>query len=454
MNWRATIAAAALALAFPAGAAVATAVAARAPVSLRGAFAQPLPVVDAWGAYGGDCFAVIAATIAFATVALAVLIRTAPSAGYRRAGAFVTLVAAVATAGCAAWPFVFSSDTYAYAAYGELAARGLDPFVVPAAALRGPAVDAARVQWHGPFPACVYGPAFVALARGAWTATGGDAAATIRLLRALAILAFLASIPLVAAALSGVAPRRRFALTCAYGLNPIALWSAAEGHNDTFVLAIAAAAAVAVRSGSAFAGGAALGLSALVKAPGAVLAAAFGAQASLVLRLPRVAAGAACGLAVAVPFVAPPLLAAAGRAGAHGHYAPAASLQALTGPVPALALAAAAAVFGAVRSIRDRERDGVAWLGLAIVAALPNPYPWYGLWLAPLALAAAPSPAAAALYGATIFSCLRYLPDAAGNMTDGATRVAAIGTLVPLAFVFAQFLRHIRQAVRQKAAAP
>jgi alpha-1,6-mannosyltransferase len=416
---------------------VARTVVADAPPLAATGLAQPVPVVDTWGAFGGACFAILAATIAVASIALVVLLRSIATDGTRVNALVACTVAAVALVGAAAWPFVFSSDTYAYAAYGEMAARGIDPYVLVPANARGISIDAARVQWHGDFPVCVYGPAFVALARGVWNATNGwGSAAPIVALRALAALAFLGSIPLLERALVGIEARAKSLIVCAYALNPMALWSVAEGHNDAFVLLVAAIAAVAIRDGRTALAGAILGLSAAIKAPGAVFAAAFGLDAVFVRKDARGAIGAVAGLVLAVAISIPPLLPALGAVGSHGHYLPMVSVQAFIGIGPAIAVAILLSARGIALVCRGK-REGIASIGIAIVAALPNPYPWYSLWIAPLALAGAPSSAATALYAVTILSVLRYLPDATGNMTVGELALAALVACVPLVILFA-----------------
>ncbi len=383
------------------------------------------------------CFAILAATIAIASLALVVLLRSISNEGTRVRSLAISGLAAVALAGAAAWPFVFSSDAYAYAAYGEMAARGLDPYVIVPANAHGASIDAARVQWHGDFPVCVYGPAFVALARAVWVATNAwGAGAPIAALRALAALAFLGSIPLLARALAGIEERSKSLILCAYGLNPMMLWSVAEGHNDAFVLLVAAIAGVVLRRGRTAIAGTILGLSAAIKAPGAVFAAAFGVDALFTRKDTSGAIGAVTGLVLAAAISIPPLLPALGSVSSHGHYLPMVSLQAFIGIGPAVAVAILLLVRGAGCAYRG-QREGFALIGIAIVAALPNPYPWYALWLAPLALAGAPSSAATALYAVTILSVLRYLPDATGNMTVGALALAALGACIPLVVLFA-----------------
>jgi alpha-1,6-mannosyltransferase len=425
----------AFALAFPLGAGAARALLVRAPARLGTDLAQPLPVVTAWGVYGVSCFATLAAAVALATCALVAIVATAPSSLVdrpERTRAFALAGAAIALAGAALFPFTFSSDPYAYAAYGEMAARGLDPYTLAPALVHGPAIDAARYQWSGSYPVCVYGPAFVAFSAGIGDLTRAfGVAATIAAFRSTAAAAFLGSVALLDAALAGLATRRRFALVCAYALDPVALWSVAEGHNDAFVLLAATAALALARRGTWFVAGALLGLSAIVKAPGAFLAVGFGLGAAVLRRRMRGAAGAAIGLAVAAAVAIPPSLPAISGAATHGTYAPSVSLQSLVGLGPALALAAATTLYALVRIARG-DRRGFAWLGLGAVAALPNLYPWYALWLVPWALVAGRTGASAALYGVTICALVRYLPDAAGNMTTETVRFITIGALAPL----------------------
>ena len=74
--------------------------------------------------------------------------------------------------------------------------------------------------------------------------------------------------------------------------------------------------------------------------------------------------------------------------------------------------AAAALAWVAVRRLRRGEREGWLYLALGGWLLLPNPYPWYGLWLAAVAAFAPGTRAAAALLALTLASLLRYLPDA------------------------------------------
>ncbi|MDQ2858083.1 MAG: hypothetical protein M3R53_05445 [Candidatus Eremiobacteraeota bacterium] len=431
---------------FASGAVAARIVLGNAPRALARDLAQPLIVVTAWGNYGAACFAILAVCVLGTTLLalVAALARNAPDS--RRGTVAVLTTVALALAACLAWPFIFSSDVYAYAAYGDMARQGLDPYRIVPAAAHDPFVDAARVQWSGVFPVCVYGPLFVGAARLA--ATGGAAygvAATLLGLRAAACAAFLASVALLCAALEGVTPRQKWLALCAYGLNPTLIWSAAEGHNDAYLALVACAAAVLVRSSCSLTAVLLLALTPVWKASGTVLAVAAALHAAFIARLGsgRTLTALGAGTGIAVGIALPPLLPALATVGARGTYEPA-SLQGLIGLWPALVLAGAAAIFALAAFSRQRS-EGFAWFGIAVVVALPNVYPWYGLWLAPLALAAGGGFAAAALWGATISSALRYLPDATGGPAGIARLAAALGAL-PLALAFGRFASSNKKA--------
>ncbi len=425
--------------AFAAGAVAMRAWLTRAPRSILGDLAQPLPVVTAWHGYGAGAFAILAATVALATAGLVFAVR-AHAAGARPGdGRAVVALAALALAAAGAWPVVFSSDVYAYAAYGALALAGHDPYAPVPAILHGPFVDAARWQWSGSFPPCIYGPLFVALAReGVARLAPAGVAATLGAFRLAAAGAFLAGIALLDVALAGRPARLRFVAVCAFGLNPVALWTVAEGHNDAWLtLAVLTGAALAARGGR-FAGALLVGLSPLLKAPGLLLAALAAIDAAAFRRAGRrvTLAGLAVGTGLAGALGLPPLRPALAALGAHGHYAPEVSVQGLLGPVPALTLAAGAALVAAA-SLRRRRVAGFGWAGLAVLLALPNPYPWYAPWLLPLAVAAGAEPAGIALWAATISSLARYLPDAAGDLLPGTARLIALVAAAPMLWAVA-----------------
>ena len=436
MNARYVGSLAAVVASFWSGAGAMRVLLASAPHRIAVDLAQPLPVVTAWGDFGVRAFAVLAASLLCAAAALAAAVRWMPREPDRRARFAVIVAAAAALAGAAAWPCTFSSDPYAYAAYGESAARGIDPYRPLAATVHGTSIDAARWQWGGAYPPCVYGPVFVGFAERMWRLTARfNPGAPIAALRFAAAIAFLASVPLLDAALAGLPARRRLGLLCAYALHPIALWSVAEGHNDAFVLLAAAGAAALARRGYPGSAGVLLGTSAAIKAPGAFLALGFGIDALAIRRAPRGAFGVAGGIALAALVAIPPLLPALAATHAGGHYAPELSLQMLAGLPAALATATCAAGFGLARIAAGR-RTGYAWLGLAAVAALPNLYPWYALWLVPFALAAWPAGPGLALYGVTILALVRYLPDAAGIMSVDTIRIATATALLPLVLAY------------------
>ncbi|MBC5810621.1 MAG: DUF2029 domain-containing protein [Candidatus Eremiobacteraeota bacterium] len=245
---------------------------ARPPVKAWTDLAQPLPVVTAWGTLGLVPFAWLAFAVAAGACAI---VSTWGRPAARGPSLRLTLACAALTLAAAlAWPVVFSSDVYAYAAYGDAMLHGLDPYAAPAPTMHDAFFDAARWQWGGAtFPACVYGPAFVALATLLTAASAGHVAIALWIFRLAACAAFLGSIVAFDRALQRN-ERRRLAVA-AYALNPVALWSAAEGHNDAFVLLFVMTAFALMRSRTTIAGFA-LGFAAAFKAvalavPGLVL---------------------------------------------------------------------------------------------------------------------------------------------------------------------------------------
>ncbi len=416
-------------LVFLAGAAVARAMLAEAPERLTLDLAQPVVVVTAWGAFGARLFTVLALTFAVAAAAVVA------GAHLRVAGDAepplwpIVACAALALGAGFLWPCLFSSDVYAYAAYGDDVLHGRDPYLRAPAELRDPFIDAARLQWGGTFPACVYGPLFVAVAGGVVRLANDGLAASLAGLRVVASLGFLVAVLLFDRAMRG-ATRARLRVA-AFALNPVALWSAIEGHNDTLVVAAVLAAAVAVRSGRAALAGIAIGLTPLVKAIGAIA----GPPAIALIRDPktraRFVAGLLVGLAGAAALVLPVQAVGLGALAAHGRYSPQFSVQGLVGVAPGLLLAAAIAL-SAWPALRRGELAGALRLGIALWVAIPNPYPWYALWILPAAAAAPPGPERAAAWLATIFIALRYLPEAFGEMGRVPTALVTAAEFLPL----------------------
>ena len=444
--------AAAVPLAFTLGAVVARIAMHAAPSAINDDLRQPLSVVDDWRDYGTLHWFVLALSVLVAAAgmlfAVRALLRTSARRPQRIVGALVA-TAGLALIAALAWPVIFSSDVYAYADYGERAVRGLDPYlsVPPTPGVLG---SLSRWQWEGVPPACVYGPLFLVVAR-LVVALGQTAGAGWTLLgfRLVACAAFLACIPLVYAVLpaSGArAQQRRLAGTAAFALNPMALWTVAEGHNDALMLACALGGAVLIVGGRTFGGATLLGLASLVKAPGLAIGLVLVSLRSALGRTGRLPL--ALALMLAIVGNVPLLRGLRAGVGASGHYLPQFSLQALgarlvsaaglgdplasaLGIALGLAACAAAAVFG-LRALQRRDGSGLAWLVLAAWLAAPNPYPWYGLWLLPFAVAVLDRPIGIALLGVTISSVVRYLPDASSAPSPDLRLVLTLVALAPL----------------------
>lgn len=435
-----TVALAAIPLSFAGGNLAMRVLLGYAPAHLRVDLLQPLPVATNWGAYGSIAFAVLAVTILLAAGATVVAIRAATPAEKAADDSMRVGLAAVASLALAlAWPVVFSSDVYAYAAYGELALRGLDPYVHVAPNVHGPLVDAARWQWGGSFPPCLYGTAFVGIARGLVVAYGAHgSAAALLAFRACAALAWLAAAYVFRLLVSGLPLRLRGPAVTAFALNPLGLWCAAEGHNDALMMLLVLGGTLAATRGAAFAGGIALGLSPFIKAAGALagpllaiyLGAAAGPRRALLL-----AGGYMGALALATAFVLPRLWPALAALQLHGVYAPQFSLQGLVGLKAALA-ASALLAFAGLRLLAGRRAAGSVCLATALWLALPNPYPWYALWIVPVA-AGFLGWGGWALWAATITGGIRYLPDAYGEMGNTTAMLLVFIALMPLAIAAA-----------------
>ena len=403
--------------------------------------AQPLPVVTSWGAPGAATLAILALALVAATGAYArVVARGAPFAGLTTP---LRIAALCAFAIACAWaaPVVFSSDVYAYAVYGQLLRDGSDPYAHHVLAQGVPIYDAAVVQWGNPPPVCVYGPIFVAIAAAVVFATATlGTAATLGGFRAIASAALVLCGLLAFAAYRG---DRRARLTAAatIALNPVAIWCAAEGHNDAMALAmVLGGTALAVR-GRAGLGAFLSGLAGAVKLPAAAGALAPARAGG--------ALGAIAGVALSLVLSIPLFAGVTASMAPHARYAPQASFQAavdaiarmMTGSGAAAealawtlaAGAAAALAWTALRRLRRGDREGWPYLALAGWLLLPNPYPWYGLWLTAVAAIAPGTRAAAALLALTLTSLLRYVPDAVYPGTPAP--IAWVGLLAALPFL-------------------
>jgi hypothetical protein len=420
-------------LAFAGGALAARLLLQAAPPRWQTDLAQPLVVVTAWGAYGLGFFLIFAAAVALAAAALACSLWPGRKRGAGPSLAATLVLAMLALAAGFAWPVVFSSDVYAYAAYGHAALHGHTPYLPVPAAHHDAFVDAARWQWGGAsFPPSVYGPVFVAVAAAGVYLAGDGLGASLWSMRVIAALAFLGSIIALNAALRG--KRYRRLAVAAYALNPIALWSTVEGHNDALLLLFVMAAFAWLRRGEARFAGVVFGLAPLVKFVGIVA----GPVTLLLLwarrdsRTRNFAAALAVALICSAAAILPLQLATLGALAGRGHYAPQFSFQSLAGIVPALIVAVAAAVTG-LRALLRGDANGSLWLALAAWLAIPNPYPWYALWFLPVAVAFPPSRATVALWIATIFAGLRYLPETFGNMPHLTAAILTLAMFAPLA---------------------
>jgi len=391
---------------------------------------QPILVLTNAGAAGASALAILASSACVLGAAYVAVIR------YAERFSLVALVALAAAASAAAWfsPVLFSSDVYAYAAYGRMAWLGLNPYA-HAAARGDPLLRDAAWQWGGAFPICVYGPLFVgvvALIVDLFSPLG--TLAQLQAVRALATIATLACIPLVYAA-TPEARARRLAAAAALGANPVVLWCGVEGHNDALALAVVLAGFALARRSPA-AGGAVTALGALIKLPAAAAAIALASVN------PRARAGTAAGLAVAVVASIPLLVGVATQLAPHGRYAPQASLQAIAAPLgPLVAPIAASLVAGALllhglRLRKDGRYEGWICFGLAAWVLIPNPYPWYAVWLVALASPAPASRAGGVALALSFTSLLRYVPDAVAQpVGPSSVLLAGLATLPLLAMI-------------------
>jgi hypothetical protein len=205
------------------------------------------------------------------------------------------------------------------------------------------------------------------------------------------------------------------------GCNPVALWCAAEGHNDALALAIGLLGCALARR-RPIAGSAIAGLAGAFKLPALLttLPAAAGRRRGWI--------GALAGAALAAAAMWPVLTHWHAGSNVHGGYFPQVSLQGLvfaamgalgaggaTLVAIAVAICAAAALAASVAgSLRRGDRQGWIVLALAAWLLVPNPYPWYGIWLVAAGALAPESRAAKAAAWVAAAALLRYVPDAGG----------------------------------------
>jgi alpha-1,6-mannosyltransferase len=184
-------------------------------------------------------------------------------------------------------------DLWAYAAQGNLAGHGLNPYAHSPADLPGPYTDQVSSLWlHSTTP---YGPLWVVVSRAAVTLSGGHPTVAVLLLRLPAfagLLLWVVTLPVVAARVGG-----RVGVGLWLGAaSPLTLvLGIGGGHNDVLMVGLMVSGlAVALQwsDRAALACGAALiGLAATVKSP-AVLAVAFAVPLWLAVRGHRARPGA------------------------------------------------------------------------------------------------------------------------------------------------------------------
>ena len=374
--------------------------------------AQPLPVVTTWGPAGVLPIVILLVTVGVATFAYAASLRVAPP---RR----ITLLCAAATMAAGfLWIPLFSSDTYAYEAYGELARLGFNPYAVISPPPGNALLAAAVWQWRPAIPPCVYGAGFVWIAQMLVTFTHTfPPAITLDAFRILSCACLLACGAMIGR-------REAFFLSC----NPVAIWGAIEGHNDTIMLLVVLA-GVTMSTSYARIGATIATLGALIKAPAIAAGAALGIQGLIERRSFSATTGFLLGCAILAVALAPMLEGIGSGVASHGSYAPAASVQALAWPIAALL-----AIF-----VLLRLRTATTWMdrfcivALAAWLAIPNPYPWYSIWILPIAAFATDRRLATCAIAVSCAAMLRYIPDAIGAPTQaGALALGLIATLAYL----------------------
>jgi hypothetical protein len=404
-----------------------------APAFAAAGLAQPVAVATNWNVFGALLLGVLCIGVAIAGLAyLRLLVRLRDATGNVSIGTVVS-IAAIALACTWFAPVLFSSDVYAYAAYGEMLRLGIDPYAHALLPAGHAILQAAIFQWGNPPPACVYGPAFVAVASAA-VATLAPLG-TVAQLDGLRVLACVALVACALGAYHAYPGKRRDRIiaSATIGLNPVAIWCAVEGHNDALALAVVLAGFALVQRGAANAGAFVVALAGSIKAPGLV------AALPLIAASPRARWGAVAGIALVALLSYPLFVALTAHVAPGGHYAPQASMQAVFGAYPPLAISAAlaaCAILARSGIIRLRRRDASGWVFFALAAwvLVPNPYPWYGIWLIAVAALAPGTRVATAALLLSLTSLLRYVPDAVATPSEPVAILLGLLAIAPLAF--------------------
>jgi len=361
----------------------------------------PIPVIDAWGNAAGPPLVVLFAVIAVATFAYLWAIDRAKHLNRAR----FLLAIGVLLAGAIAVPALFSADVYAYLAYGERALAGCDPWGTTTTCASGPLAELARIAWHHDPPRLVYGPLFVVPA--ALVASLGTLSplVAIELWRVAMAVAFVVAVARFA---------RLYGMTAAVvvGANPVAIWSVAEGHNDALMLLV-----VVIALGAKGRAQPVWWIAASAIKGIALLPALWQARKRARTLVAIGALSIACYLPLAFD------LARAG--GARASTTVAYDLASLI-PLPQLAAQALVALaLGLVLLTRRARNERVPTAVLIVWCLLPNAYPWYSLWILPVAAIVWGTPSASVLVVAAICSLFRIIPEATiGN--DPALRSSLI----------------------------
>jgi hypothetical protein len=336
--------------------------------------------------------AVMLASWAVYATALVLLRR---SSSGPRTGLVLVVVTVVAHVLLVTAPPVTCGDVYHYALFGRMLNRTtFNPYLTPAAAM----ADAPFLRYASwPELASHYGAAFTWLSSAAARAGGDSVLATGLAFKALAALFGLASCWLVRRlSLALLGDDGTWAL-CAYAWNPlILLETAALGHNDAVMLALALAGLLLAVRGRPWLGFAAMVISADIKLVSGVLALLFAAHFVAQAQGPRARAGRALGLAATAAAV---LLALwlpfweGGRAFAAAHellltggpQVDGATIGSMRTPV---ALAAAAILCVGMVLAARAQLPQVVHLAATSMLALLVVFPWRWSWyaLSPIAL--------------------------------------------------------------------
>jgi hypothetical protein len=443
---------------FALGAAACTYALRQAPAAITTDLAQPLPVVTYWQSFGALMWLTLLGAVGLGCIGyIATIARIVR--GEMVSIALLAIVSACACAAALAFPVVFSSDVYAYAGYGAMELHGIDAYSHARITARDPILDAMVWQWGNPPPVCVYGPAFLLLTKeivAAFSPLGP--AAPLWAFRLLSCAALLACIPLSYAAFAPLGRSRALVAAAGIALNPVAIWVSAEGHNDSVAIAAALGAFVIVIHRGALLGALLAALTALVKAP------AIAAAAGLVLytwsdrrmRI-RVLCGTFLGALAAAALAAPLWAGFDTHIAREGSYFPQFSLQyvlATLMPVPmAVAITittSATLLIGGAYGLYAARKSAAIALAVGIWLLVPNPYPWYVLWIIPVAFLADDEWGMYALIAASLLMTFRYYGDATTMLpVPLSDAIALVQIVLPLMVLMGGRMYHARRDLRE-----